>query len=83
MQNARFEKALLRLIFFMPSKIFCYFLSFKLAMANKKATCYILNVAHSMTNDFPKALGTLTENIEDKVRGRNLLRIHEKVIRIH
>ncbi|KAI7905002.1 SPOC like C-terminal domain-containing protein [Cokeromyces recurvatus] len=36
-------------------------------MAQKKATCYILNVHHLMSNDFTKALSTLTDNIEDKI----------------
>lgn len=53
-----------------------YFSFELLPMASKKATCYILNVAHSMSNDFPKALSTLTENIEDKVHERNHLPIH-------
>jgi hypothetical protein len=55
----------------MLSRSFSLFILFHsnfFQMANKKATCYILNVAHSMSSDFPKALSTLTENIEDKVR---------------
>ncbi|KAI9480796.1 MAG: SPOC like C-terminal domain-containing protein [Benjaminiella poitrasii] len=36
-------------------------------MAQKKATCYILNVQHSVSNDLSLALDTLIDDIEDKV----------------
>lgn len=50
---------------------FPFFSLFIINMANKKATCYILNVNHAMSlypdNVFSKSLETITCSIEDRV----------------